>query len=117
MRKTLDFELESEAGSRTVHLRELTVREITDMGTAWESSPVLGDLERLLPRLSNLKLDECMDMTPGELEGIWEKFKEVNAAFFRIAEAFGFGEALEAIRAQMQATLIRSLLEDSSTAH
>lgn len=110
MRKTLSFELEGENGPRSIQLRELTVREIMDMGTEFGSS--MGDLEHFLPRLSNLTTDDLMDMTPGDIETIWEKFREVNAAFFRIAEAFGFGAALEALKAQLQAMLISSLLDD-----
>lgn len=112
MRKTLEFELEGANGSRSIQLRELTVRELMDMGTEFGAGSLVGDLERFLPRLSNLTTDDLMDMTPGDIETIWEKFREVNAAFFRIAEAFGFGAALEALKTQLQAMLISSLLED-----
>lgn len=39
--------------------------------------------------MSNLTTNDLMDMTPGELEMLWEQVKEVNAAFFRIARGVG----------------------------
>ena len=53
---------------------------------------------------------QLLDMTPGELEEVWEKVKEVNAAFFKIAGALGFGRVLEAFRAQLRSDLMEAAL-------
>ena len=51
----------------------------------------------------------------GELEMLWEQVKEVNAAFFRIAGALGFGRVLEAFRAQLRSDLMEAALNGNSS--
>ena len=97
MRKSAEFTMENDKGTLSVRLQELTVREVLDMCEQFGKGPLVHDLERLLPRMSNLTTNDLMDMTPGELEMLWEQVKEVNAAFFRIAGALGFGRVLEAL--------------------
>ena len=89
MRKSAEFTMENDKGTLSVRLQELTVREVLDMCEQFGKGPLVHDLERLLPRMSNLTTNDLMDMTPGELEMLWEQVKEVNAAFFRIAGALG----------------------------
>ena len=85
MRKSAEFTMENDKGTLSVRLQELTVREVLDMCEQFGKGPLVHDLERLLPRMSNLTTNDLMDMTPGELEMLWEQVKEVNAAFFRMA--------------------------------
>ena len=99
----------------SVRLQELTVREVLDMCEQFGKGPLVHDLERLLPRMSNLTTNDLMDMTPGELEMLWEQVKEVNAAFFRIAGALGFGRVLEAFRAQLRSDLMEAALNGNSS--
>ncbi len=115
MRKSTEFIVENDKGTLTVRLQELTVREVLDMGEQFGRGPLVEDLERLLPRVSNLATNDLLDMTPGELELVWEKFKEVNAAFFRIAGALGFGRVLEAFRAQLRSDLMDAALSGNSS--
>lgn len=116
MRKTTEFMMESDRGQRAVRLQELTVREVLDMGEQFGRGPLVEDLERLLPKVSNLATNDLLDMTPGELEFLWEKFREVNGAFFRIAGALGFGRVLEAFRAQLRSDLMDAALSGNSSA-
>ena len=51
-----------------MRLQELTVCEVLDMCEQFGKGPLVHDLERLLPRMSNLTTNDLMDMTPGELE-------------------------------------------------
>jgi len=111
MRKSAEFTMENDKGTLSVRLQELTVREVLDMCEQFGKGPLVHDLERLLPRMSN----DLMDMTPGELEMLWEQVKEVNAAFFRIAGALGFGRVLEAFRAQLRSDLMEAALNGNSS--
>ena len=115
MRKSAEFTMENDKGTLSVRLQELTVREVLDMCEQFGKGPLVHDLERLLPRMSNLTTNDLMDMTPGELEMLWEQVKEVNAAFFRIAGALGFGRVLEAFRAPLRSDLMEAALNGTSS--
>ena len=115
MRKTTEWTIENDRGALDVRLHELTVREVLDLGEQFGKGPLVQDLERLLPRMSNLTTNDLLDMTPGELEQVWEKFREVNAAFFRMAGALGFGKVLEAFRAQLRGDLMEAALNGGSS--
>ena len=114
-RKKAELNIEKDKGTLSVRLQELTVREVLDMCEQFGKGPLVHDLERLLPRMSNLTTNDLMDMTPGELEMLWEQVKEVNAAFFRIAGALGFGRVLEAFRAQLRSDLMEAALNGNSS--
>lgn len=115
MRKTTEFTIDNDKGTLTVRLQELTVREVLDMAEQFGKGPLLQDVERLLPRMSNLTANDLMDMTPGEIETVWEKVKEVNAAFFKIAGALGFGKVLDAFRAQLRSDLMEAALNGDTS--
>ena len=72
MRKSAEFTMENDKGTLSVRLQELTVREVLDMCEQFGKGPLVHDLERLLPRMSNLTTNDLMDMTPGELEMLWQ---------------------------------------------
>lgn len=114
MRKSAEFTMENDKGTLSVRLQELTVREVLDMCEQFGKAR-WSTIERLLPRMSNLTTNDLMDMTPGELEMLWEQVKEVNAAFFRIAGALGFGRVLEAFRAQLRSDLMEAALNGNSS--
>ena len=65
--------------------------------------------------MSNLTTNDLLDMTPGELEQVWDEFREVNEAFFRIAGVLGFGRVLEAFRAQLRSDLMEAALDGSGS--
>ena len=115
MRKSAEFTMENEKGTLSVRLKEMTVREVLDMCEQFGKGPLVHDLERLLPRMSNLTTNDLMDMKHGELEMLWEQVKEVNAAFFSIAGALGFGRGLEAFRAQLRSDLMEAALNGNSS--
>lgn len=114
MRNTTVCTIENDKGRFEVQLRELTVREVMGFGDEFGKGPLVQDLERLLPLVSNITTNELLDMTPGELELLWQKFREVNAAFFRMAEALGFGRVVEAFLAQLRAELMGAALGGES---
>ena len=115
MRKTTAFTIENDRGTLDVRLHELTVREVLALGEQFGKGPLVQDLERLLPRVSNLTTNDLLDMTPGELEQVWDEFREVNEAFFRIAGVLGFGRVLEAFRAQLRSDLMEAALDGSGS--
>ena len=115
MPKTAEFTMENDKATLSGRLQELTVREVLDMCEQFGKGPLVHDLERLLPRMSNLTTNDLMDMTPGELEMLWEQVKEVNAAFFRIAGALGFGTVLESFCAELRSDQMEAALNGNSS--
>ncbi|MFR3457201.1 MAG: glycogen debranching protein [Bilophila wadsworthia] len=114
MRKSAEFTMENDKGTLSVRLQELTVREVLDMCEQFGKGPLVtiwSGCCRGCPTSHN----DLMDMTPGELEMLWEQVKEVNAAFFRIAGALGFGRVLEAFRAQLRSDLMEAALNGNSS--
>ena len=108
--------MENDKGTLSVRLQELTVREVLDMCEQFGKGPAGPRFGAAAAEDVNLTTNDLMDMTPGELELLWEQVKEVNAAFFRIAGALGFGRVLEAFRAQLRSDLMEAALSGNSSA-
>ena len=93
MRKTETFEIEGYEKKVTVN--ELTIKQIISL----MQQDVLGDAslenlrrqfeEILLPMCTNLEMSDLMEMAPSDVKHIWEKFKEINSAFFEVARDAG----------------------------
>jgi hypothetical protein len=113
MRRVIEFTLENY--DRKIEIKELTVREIIELTQSGDkaTSPIdsegkprqvtIEDFKNfiggdLLPMVSNLKMEELYDFTPGEIKEIFAKFMEVNSAFFEFAEKAGLTSLLGALR-------------------
>ncbi len=101
MRQQLSFTIPGQ--TKTFQVNELTVRQILALTQGGLIDKALrGELSELrdtvLPMASNLSVEEALDLTPGELRLVWEKLREVNAAFFDLARATGFLEVLKQTR-------------------
>lgn len=88
---------------------EITVMElrVKDYLETIESMDGKGDLnlstitpivKRLLPMACDIDPKAIIDMTPSEIEELFTAFKEVNASFFRMAQAMGLGEIIKGLK-------------------
>lgn len=121
MRKTETLSIEGR--DEPVVVYELTIKQIIKL----IQGDLLADLsldsfkaqlsDNVLPKCTNLKLDEMMEMAPSELNLIWEKFKEVNSTFFDLARKAGLQEVLESTINNLKEAMLgdfSKLLVDSS---
>jgi DNA-binding GntR family transcriptional regulator len=107
--------------------REITVKELTvkDVLEIFEAG---GDLEKMdlfelvkvhLPKAVDLTIDDMKSMAPSDLVTVYEAWREVNSAFFRIAQAVGLGAILKELAAAMQKDFMTlffaSLKRDTAT--
>jgi hypothetical protein len=105
MRKTKTFKIEG--NDKSFEVRELKVKEIIgllqDASSKAERSTELFGLKEVLednflPLVSNVTMDDIQEMTPSELEIVYNHFKEVNKAFFDIARTTGFQEIVNELK-------------------
>ena len=94
-RKTATLKIEGRKDP--FELKEMTVKEIIDLmqGDFDTSLDGLKQLiDKFLPLCSNIKQEDLYSMTPSEIEGIWEQFKEINSVFFRVSQQMGLNSML-----------------------
>jgi uncharacterized protein YktB (UPF0637 family) len=105
MRKTKTFKIEG--NDKSFEVRELKVKEIIGLlqqaSTKAETSTELFGLKEVLednflPLVSNVTMDDIQEMTPSELEIVYNHFREVNKAFFDVARTTGFQEIAEELK-------------------
>jgi len=109
MRKVKTFKIEGY--DQTFEIRELKVKEILDLFQ--KADTALADLNsfrqvfinEILERCTNIKFEDLLEMSPSEVEEIWNQFREVNKAFFDLAHKMGLTELLE----QIQKAIIKDL--------
>ena len=101
-------------------VKELTPRQIIEIFQmeGLEDQSILGlknyFLDKVLPlAVPGLKADALLDMLPSDLGIVWEKFKEVNKAFFGLATRAGIGKIVEQVKAAALSDYF-SLLASSS---
>jgi hypothetical protein len=105
MRNTKTFEIEG--CGKTFIVKELKVKEILSLmsGDLLEDTSIdalkknFSDV--LLPMCSNIEISDLEEMTPSELEVVWEHFREANKSFFGMARKMGLGEMVENIKQGM----------------
>ena len=118
-RKSTTFQIEGYDKQFVVN--ELTIRQVIDLAKRdFQDTSIVGlksQFESFLPLASNVTLNELYEMTPSEIKLIWGKFKEVNSAFFEIAQQIGvedlLGELKKAITADFGRLLVSSLSQDT----
>ena len=118
MRKTKTFKIEGNDASFEV--KELRVKEIISL----IQQDVLGsdlDLntlkevfaEKLLPLCGNMTLQDLIEMTPSEIQEIWDHFFEVNKAFFVMARKAGLQGILEKLKEAILSDFSKFVVDSS----
>jgi len=87
---------------REITVKELTVQDVLEMFDFQEGDNFWTLAQRHLPKATDLSVEDMQKMAPSELETVFEKWKEVNASFFRIARALG----LNSVLAQMKDAVV-----------
>lgn len=96
-------------------VRELTLRQIIELmksGDNIVNLETFGDYIKgtLLPLVSNIEMDELLDMRGSQVEDIVEKVKEVNKSFFVLAEEAGLADFLMQIKRAVLSDFSRLLV-------
>lgn len=135
MRRSKTFKIDGY--EQQIEIKEMTVREIIELaqtgdgklfakdnGEGETKGGTLADLRDFiatdfLPKCTNLKIEDLLDLTPSAIEEIFDKFKEVNSAFFAMAGKTGlaeFGKNIkQAIINDFSAMLVGSLRQATET--
>lgn len=102
---------------KRITVRELTIREIISivagskediiggkMPTTFKDGNALKDYfgGYISKFLLGVTVDDFLDMTPSEVSKIYEKFKEINSAFFEVALSMGLTELLQEMKKSIQ---------------
>jgi hypothetical protein len=95
---------------KQITVRELTVRQIIEFldPKRIEGLDFLSFFRSagtdVLPRVTNLTMDEILEFAPSELDQIWAHFREVNRVFFGLPERLG----IKAIAQDLRPTIVAS---------
>lgn len=96
---------------REITVRELTVKQIMGIfdnagQTGSDANDLAGILKDKMALVTDLTLDDIVTMAPSELQQVWGAVKEVNTAFFELAQAAGLGQTIDKILAQLREALL-----------
>ena len=99
---------------KRIEVYELRVKDVRmilnaadDMG---DMSVALG---KILPRATNIPVDEFEDLAPSEIKQLWAAFREVNEDFLSPLDRAGVGQM---ILTSIQETLTEAFADSSSAA-
>jgi hypothetical protein len=74
-------------------VKELRVQDLLDiLNGIGEAGGIEEEIEKWLPRCTDLTFEDLRKMAPSELMQVYEKFREVNADFFEIAGRLGLNQ-------------------------
>lgn len=85
-----------------VTLKELRVRDIYELFSEDEDVTMMDRCDDLLSRCSNLRREQILDMTPTDVQTLWEGFREVNAAFLDMAAQVGLDDLPGILKSSLQ---------------
>lgn len=68
---------------KVITVNELTVRQIMSIKDSFSGNS-LEAMQALLPMITDATPDFLLDLAPSEIACLWEKAKEVNAAFLAV---------------------------------
>ncbi len=92
-------------------VKELLVRDILgfwdDVSGEGGLADMMGYVEKLLPKASDVTIQELKGMAPSEVMTFVEAFKEVNADFFVMARAVGLGQVMEQLKTEFAMDFMR----------
>ncbi|WP_153306038.1 hypothetical protein [Desulfatiglans anilini] len=85
---------------REITVKELKIKDFIEIMEAVEANEKAGGekksltelIDDYLSRATDARLMDFCEMAPSELQSIWDAFKEVNAAFFGMAQTLGLGK-------------------------
>jgi hypothetical protein len=110
--------------SKEITIKELTVKQIMMLGDKIaNSSKSAGEGEsdfdlikgafkdHLELGVEGIIFEELIELAPSELKLIYEKFKEVNAVFFEVAQQIGLLDLLQRIKLELQNGFLKSLAD------
>jgi len=88
-------------GDKKITVWELKVRgilslfqdETGELGAVSVSS-LIRRAKDIIPLAMDCTVEGFQDLSPSELEEVWEAFKRVNAVFFKLAGALGLADVL-----------------------
>lgn len=92
-----------------ISVKELRVQDYLDfLAEVGDAGGLMEELEKWLPRGTDLKIEDIKKMAPSELKAVYDAFREVNTDFFEIAGRLGLD--------QMAARLKESFMKELSGA-
>lgn len=120
MRKSKTIQI----GEKTVTVLELRVKDLRTVKDALaglaEAGPEMNEAgflalaDKHLPLfMTGIELKDLEEFAPSELEGLLSAFREVNAAFLKLAGGLGMGGLLESLRQAVTADLIAAFAASS----
>jgi hypothetical protein len=71
-------------------------------------------LDRILPLVSNVNLEDIKELYPSEIKKLWAAFREVNSDFFEVAKSVGVTSIAEEIKVMLSNTFSGMLADLSS---
>jgi hypothetical protein len=108
MRGQITFKIEGRDQSITA--QELTIKDILslfqfqnlDEVNSWSS--IRGYVqENVLPKATNLTVEDILELTPSEIAKVWEQVRKVNETFFGLIRAPMVKEVLEQVKPKIVA--------------
>jgi len=97
MKKTKAFKLEGY--DKSIVVNEISVKQILEMFDQKKDLSYQSLLsDQILPVICNLELDELIEMTPREINEVWEHFKELNKSFFVVSQFLVVKTVLEKLQ-------------------
>jgi hypothetical protein len=103
MREQKTFSIEGH-NDKTFKVKELTLREWLDILSpgSFEGKDLFAFFKHfqfeILPKATNIKPKELLEMVPSEIDIVWGHFKEVNKTFFGLADRLGLKSMFEEVR-------------------
>ena len=106
MRKTETFKMEGY--ENPILVKEISIKQILELfdqkkKISFES--LLSD--QILPTVCNLTIEEIIEMTPREINDIWEHFKKINKSFFVLGQFPAIKIVLEKLQKSITADFVK----------
>ena len=118
MRRTTTFKMDD----KEVVVYELKVRDYKELlgkfGGNIEMTPALflENFSEIMPKATNLSMEDILDMAPSEIMVIYENFKECNETFFGLLDKIGLGTMLDSLKEALKSDLSKAFVKPYNTA-
>ena len=97
-----------------VTVKELRVRDIVELFNGSDDDPMLDRFDEVLTRCTDIRREQLMDMTPTDLQILWDGFREVNSAFLDLAALVGLDDLPGMLRNSLQSQFALSSVPDTA---
>lgn len=120
-RKVEAMEIEVGDETKTISIKELKVKELKRIYGHFEKGFKISELREKMDTIfeiaaPGLSTDMVDELTPGEIEAIWERFKKLNSPFFRGIDMIGGKELLAGIKDQIKLNYWRAVADSQRPA-